>query len=60
MTSSQIVMLITIAVYMLGMIGIGIYYANKNKNTGDYYLGGRQLGPYVTAMAMLPDTTAIK
>lgn len=51
MTSSQIVMLITIAVYMLGMIAVGVYYANKNKNTGDYYLGGRQLGPYVTAMS---------
>ena len=49
--SNQIVMLITIAAYMLGMIGIGIYYANKNKNTGDYYLGGRQLGPFVTAMS---------
>ena len=51
MTTSQIVMLLTIAAYMLGMIAIGVYYANKNKNTGDYYLGGRQLGPYVTAMS---------
>ena len=51
MDSNQIVMIITIAAYMIGMIGIGIYYANKNKNTGDYYLGGRQLGPFVTAMS---------
>ena len=51
LASNQIVMLITIAAYMLAMVGIGIYYANKNKNTGDYYLGGRQLGPFVTAMS---------
>lgn len=51
MSSSQIVMLVTIVVYMVGMIAVGVYYANKNKSTGDYYLGGRQLGPYVTAMS---------
>ena len=51
LASNQIVMLVTIAAYMLAMVGIGIYYANKNKNTGDYYLGGRQLGPFVTAMS---------
>lgn len=51
MTSEKFVMLVTIVVYMLGMIGVGIYYANKNKSTRDYYLGGRQLGPFVTAMS---------
>lgn len=51
METSQIVMICTIAAYMLFMIGVGVYYAKKNKNTGDYYLGGRSLGPFVTAMS---------
>ena len=51
MTTAQVVMLITIIAYMRGMIDIGVYYSKKNKNTGDYYLGGRQLGPFVTAMS---------
>ena len=41
----------TIVVYMLGMIAIGMHVSKKNKSTEVYYLGGRQLGPFVTAMS---------
>ena len=51
MTSSQIVMLITIAAYLTFMLVIGYFYSKKNKDSGDYYLGGRKLGPFVTAMS---------
>ncbi len=51
MTSSTIVILITISVYLIGMIGIGAYYTKKNKSSDDFYLGGRKLGPLVTAMS---------
>lgn len=44
-------MLITIIGYMLMMVGIGIFYSRKNKNVSDFYLGGRKLGPIVTAMS---------
>ncbi|MDD6155205.1 MAG: sodium/proline symporter [Eubacteriales bacterium] len=40
-----------IILYMAAMIGIGFYFSNKNSSTDDYYLGGRQLGPFVTAMS---------
>lgn len=40
-----------IALYLLGMVAIGIYFMRKNKSTGDYYIGGRKLGPLVTAMS---------
>ncbi len=44
-------MIATIAVYLLGMIAIGFIFSSKNKNSSDFYLGGRKLGPYVTAMS---------
>lgn len=38
--------------YMAVIIGIGLYYAKKsNESTDNYFLGGRSLGPYVTAMS---------
>lgn len=51
MTSEQIFMLIAIAVYLAAMLLIGIWCSKKNKTTGDFYLGGRKLGPFVTAMS---------
>ncbi len=37
---------------MLVVIGIGIYYAKRaNKSSNEYFLGGRSLGPWVTAMS---------
>lgn len=51
MTSSTICILIVIILYMAIIIGIGISFAKKNKNTDDFYLGGRKLGPIVTAMS---------
>lgn len=51
MTSAQIYMLIAIAVYLVGMLLIGIWCSKKNKTAGDFYLGGRKLGPFVTAMS---------
>ena len=37
MTSSQIEMMIVIAMYMCLLIGIGIYNGKKNKNTEDFF-----------------------
>lgn len=51
MNSSQITMLIAIGIYLIFMLLIGIYYSKKNKDTSDFYLGGRTLGPFVTAMS---------
>ena len=47
----MVIIVITIVAYMLMMIGIGIYFSKKNKDVGDFYLGGRNLGPLVTAMS---------
>lgn len=50
-THSFIAILVTIIVYLLGMMLIGILYSRKNKNVSDFYLGGRKLGPLVSAMS---------
>ena len=51
MSAGQICILVTISLYMLMMIVIGIAFSRKNKNVGDFYLGGRKLGPIVSAMS---------
>jgi len=50
MTASTICILITIIAYLGGMLYIGFKYS-KNENAEDFYLGGRKLGPIVTAMS---------
>ena len=51
MTTSTICISIVIVLYMAVIIGIGIHFTKKNNNTDDFYLGGRKLGPIVTAMS---------
>ena len=52
MESNQIMILIAMVIYMAIVIGIGLVYAKKaNKSSENYYLGGRSLGPWVTAMS---------
>ncbi len=45
------IIIITIVCYLALMVGIGIAFSRKNKDVGDFYLGGRRLGPIVTAMS---------
>lgn len=51
MTLNNVCIMIAIVLYLLGMLGIGMWYSKKNKTTDDFYLGGRKLGPFVTAMS---------
>ena len=51
MTTAQLCICIAIVVYLLAMLGIGIWCAKKNNSVDDFYLGGRKLGPFVTAMS---------
>lgn len=51
MTKAQICIMISIVLYMAIVVIIGLIYSKKTKNVGDFYLGGRKLGPLVTAMS---------
>lgn len=41
----------TIVIYLLAMLAIGFLFSRRNSNTEDFYLGGRKMGPLVTAMS---------
>lgn len=52
MTDAQIKMLISMVLYMAVVIAIGVYFSKRaNRNSNEYFLGGRSLGPWVTAMS---------
>ena len=51
MTKAQICIMISIVVYLFAVLMIGVVYSRRTKNVGDFYLGGRKLGPLVTAMS---------
>ena len=40
-----------LVLYLLVMVGIGIYCHNKTKNVSDFVLGGRSIGPWFSAFA---------
>ncbi|HZG71468.1 MAG TPA: sodium/proline symporter PutP [Chondromyces sp.] len=42
---------ISLAIYFIAMLGIGYYSYRKTTNLSDYMLGGRNLGPAVTALS---------
>ncbi|NLW48150.1 MAG: sodium:proline symporter, partial [Firmicutes bacterium] len=38
-------------IYMAVVIGIGVYYIKRaNQNSENYLIGGRSIGPWITAM----------
>ncbi len=45
--------LIVFILYLVFMIGIGVFFFLKTKNGGEkmYFLGGRKMGPWVTALS---------
>ncbi|MBQ9135337.1 MAG: sodium/proline symporter PutP [Lachnospiraceae bacterium] len=52
MSGQSIQILIAMIIYMAIVIIIGIVFSKRaNKNSDEYFLGGRSLGPWVTAMS---------
>lgn len=48
---SQIIIMATIIIYLVAVVYIGVLCSKKNDAVDDFYLGGRKLGPFVTAMS---------
>ena len=52
MDGNTLQILIAMILYMAAVIAIGVLYAKRaNQNSEEYFLGGRSLGPWVTAMS---------
>ena len=51
MTQTSICILISIAAYLMLVLMIGVVCSKQNNSVDDFYLGGRKLGPLVTAMS---------
>lgn len=50
--SDELQMLISMVIYMSAVVAIGVIFAKRaNNSSEDYFLGGRSLGPWVTAMS---------
>ena len=51
--SAQIIIIATIAIYLLSMVLVGVYFSKKGSSgsSDEFYLGGRKMGPVVTAMS---------
>lgn len=47
----NVLIICAIVLYLGAMIAIGAFYSKRNKSAADFYLGGRKLGPLVTAMS---------
>ena len=51
MNVSSILIMAAIICYLGLMLVIGFHFSRTNTSTDDFYLGGRKLGPFVTAMS---------
>ncbi|MDO4519464.1 MAG: sodium/proline symporter [Eubacteriales bacterium] len=51
MTTEKICILLAIIAYLGVVLYIGYRFSKQNKNSDDFYLGGRKLGPFVAAMS---------
>lgn len=51
MVTNNFFIVAAIVIYLIVMLAIGFIFSKGNSNTEDFYLGGRKLGPFVTAMS---------
>ena len=49
----RIAEVVVFVIYLLFMLGIGVFFFLKSKSSGEkgYFLGGRKMGPWVTALS---------
>ena len=49
----HIIDIIIMTVYMLIVMGIGVYFWRKNKNADDYYVGGRSMNKFAISLSVV-------
>ena len=59
MSGDTIKILLAMIGYMAAVIGIGVYFAKRAQaNSGNYFLGGRSLGPWVGSREYTPQASS--
>ncbi|MFQ5712915.1 MAG: sodium/solute symporter [Candidatus Scalinduaceae bacterium] len=43
---------VVLIIYLIGIIGLGVWLAKRQHSTDDYFLGGRKMGPTVIATSL--------
>ena len=56
--SSTTTVLITLIVYMLVLLGIGLWANRRSRNQADFLLGGRRIGAWVTSLSASASTSS--
>jgi len=56
--STSLIILISLVVYKLVLLGVGILAARLNQNEADFFLGGRGLGPWVAGLSYAASTSS--
>ena len=51
MSSTMISHILAFVIYLSFMIMIGVMYAKKNNSSSDFFIGGRKVGPWMTALS---------
>lgn len=47
---------VIVVAYLLGMVGVGLYFKNRIRNSSDYFLAGRSLGAFPIACSLAATT----
>lgn len=56
--SDTVIVLATLVAYKLVLIGVGVWASSRNKTESDFFLGGRQLGPWVAGLSYAASTSS--
>lgn len=51
MGSKELMILVAMICYLITIVFIGVKVGKKNKNASEFYIGGRGVGPWITAMS---------
>jgi SSS family transporter len=52
----QPIVLFCVGAYMVACVAVGLWAMRRTKNAGDFFMAGRHLGAFVTAMAVFSST----
>ena len=49
----ELVDLLIFVIYMIVMLGVGVYFMRKNEGNDDYYVGGRNMGAWHIGLSVV-------